>query len=105
MSIGKRIALVVLIGIVLYPPLKIYWAERQVTAFCNDVVVGASVDELERKAKDFWLEIRTVPAMTIEGKPSPARLLAWEGFAFGRWFCEISHTNGKVDSKRLIDLD
>jgi len=105
MSTGKRIAVTLLICIALYPPLKLYWAERQVAAFCNDVVVGASVDELERKAKDFWLEIRTVPAMTIEGKLSPAKLLAWEGFAFGRWFCEISHVNGKAESKRVVELD
>ena len=105
MSISKRIALVVLIGIVLYPPLKIYWAERQVTAFCNDVVVGASVDELERAARDHWLEVRKVPPLTVEGRPRSAMLLAWEGFAFARWFCEISHANGKVESKRIVDLD
>ena len=105
MSTGKRIALVLFICFVLYIPLKLYWAERQVTAFCNDVVIGTSVDELERKAKDSWLEIRKVPAMTIEGKPSPAKLLIWEGFAFGRWFCEISHAAGKVESTRIVQLD
>jgi len=105
MSIGKRIALVVLIGIVLYPPLKIYWAEHQVTAFCNDVVVGASVEELERAAQDHWLKIGKIPAKTMEGKPSPAKLFIWEGFVFRRWFCEISHANGKVESKHIFDLD
>jgi len=105
MSTGKRIALGLFVCLILYAPLKLYWAERQVTVFCNDVVVGASLEELERKAKDSWLEIRKVQAMTIEGKPSPAKLLAWKGFAFGRWFCEISHADGKVESKRIVQLD
>ena len=105
MTTAKRIALGVFASIVLYIPLKLYWAERQVTAFCNDVAVGTSIEELERRAKDSWLEIRKLPATTIEGKPSLPKLLVWEGFAFGRWFCEISHTNGKADSKRVIDLD
>jgi hypothetical protein len=105
MSTGKRIALASIVCLLLYPPLKLYWAERQVTAFCDSVTVGTSVDELERKAKDSWLEIRKISAMTIEGQPSPAKLLIWEGFAFGRWFCEISHANGKAGSKRIVELD
>ena len=105
MTTAKRIALGVFASIVLFIPLKLYWAERQVTAFCNDVAIGASVEELQRTAEDRGLKIRTMPAMTLEGRPYPAKLLAWEGFAFGRWFCEISHTNGKADSKRVVDLD
>jgi hypothetical protein len=105
MSAGKRAALALLLCGVVYPPAKLYWAERQVTSFCNDVVAGTSVDELERKAKDAWLEIKKLPASTLEGKPVPAKLLVWEGFAFGRWFCEIDHTDGKADAKRVSELD
>jgi hypothetical protein len=104
-STGKRIAVASIVCLVLYPPLKLYWAERQVTAFCNEVAMGTSVDELERKANDSWLKIRKISAMTIEGRSSPAKLLVWEGFAFGRWFCEISHVNGKAGSTRIVELD
>lgn len=105
MSTGKRIALALLLCGVVYSPAKLYWAERQVASFCDGVAVGASVEELERRAKDAWLEIKKLPAMTFDGKPVPAKLLVWEGFAFGRWFCEIDHTNGKADAKRLSELD
>ncbi len=105
MSTGKRVAVALLVCTVLYPPLKLYWAKRQVTAFCNDIAVGASVEELERVARDHWLLVQKARATTIEGKPIPARLLVWEGFAFGRWYCEIHDVNGRVESTRINFLD
>jgi len=107
MSTGKRIGIVlaVLICIGLYPPLKIKWAERQVTTFCNNVTIGASVEEIERAAQDHWLKAQKSHATMIDGKPFPAMLLVWEGFGFGRWYCEIHHVNEKVESKRIKYLD
>jgi hypothetical protein len=89
-----------------YAVFKVRWAQRQVETFCSQVTIGDPLQGYEAKAKDFWLEIRQTQEYTNpEGRHYPARLLVWEGFVFARWFCEIGHANGKVISKKIVELD
>ena len=94
---------VFLIACCIYPFAKIQWAHNRVDAFFNAVNIGMPVDvgKLETIAKDFGLQKRLSKA-TEDQTP---RLLAWEGWAFGRWFCEVEFSQGRVANKKVFFLD
>jgi len=105
--IGKWFCLFLLLGLIGYPPLKIRWAKHQVELFCAHAVVGGPIDGLADYAKGLGLEVRSLPA-GWDGdpkNPSEARIVAWEGFSFGRWFCDLDHTDGKIIRKQISYLD
>lgn len=94
---------VFLIACCIYPFAKIQWAHNRVDAFFKGVNIGmpADVGKLEAMAKDLGLQIRLSKAPQ-DGTP---RLLAWEGWAFARWFCEVEFSQGKVVNKKVFFLD
>lgn len=94
---------VFLMACCIYPFAKIQWAHNRVDAFSNAVNIGmpADVEKLEAIAKDFGLQTRLSKAPEEEAP----RLLAWEGWAFGRWFCEVEFHQGRVMTKKVYFLD
>ena len=77
------------------------WAARAVDGFCATVEVGAPAAGLEARARAASLQVMSLPARP----PEKAKLMAWEGFAFARRFCDVEHEGGAVTSKRTSALD
>jgi hypothetical protein len=88
-------------GCVGYPAAKLAWANHAVDAFCASVEVGAPVAGLEARALAASLRTMSLP----ERPPERAKLVAWEGFAFARRFCDVEHERGLVTTKRSSSLD
>jgi hypothetical protein len=85
--------------------VKIGWAKQQTHALCAGIVVGEPVEELTAKARRRGLVVWSSPeGKDIDGRPRPAMLMAWEGVAFGRWFCDVEHAQGRVLSRRTAFL-
>jgi hypothetical protein len=96
------VTFVILICIlVVYAELKIRWAKKQIEAFSQQVTIGMPVAGLEMKAKGMQLNYgRFADSNDMNG-----RLYVWEGFAFGRWFCDVEYRDDKVTIKRVTFLD
>lgn len=77
------------------------WAKRQVEAFHGQVVTGMPLPALEAKAREMHLNYRPMTGNT----PGEGKVVVWEGFAFGRWFCNVEYREGKVTGKRITPLD
>jgi len=90
----------ILLGIVLfagYAGAKLGWAERQAERVCTEAAPGAAVDRVRERAQRLGLLVGSVPESKHEGKArQPARVMAFEGVAFDRWFCNVEHESGKV---------
>lgn len=93
------IAFVVVFGI--YADFKVKEAEKQVQAFSQLVVVGMPVAGLDEKASEMGLKFRR-PAGSSDQSGS---IQVWEGFGFGRWFCNVEYQHGKATEKRVTSLD
>ena len=93
------IAFVVVFGI--YADFKVRGAEKQVRAFSQLVVVGMPVAGLDRKASEMGLKFRR----TAGSSGQSGSIQVWEGFAFGRWFCNVDYLDGKATGKRVTSLD
>lgn len=98
-------ALLALIAVVvaffIYADFKVKEAEKQVRAFSQMVVVGMPVAGLDRKASEMGLKFRR----TAGSNDQSGSIQVWEGFAFGRWFCNVDYLNGKATEKRVTSLD
>lgn len=84
--------LVIILG---YPFGKLKWAEIQVEELCSEIHTGDSIEIITAKSKDMALNI----------KSRSAKIIIWEGFAFGRYFCDIELENGKATKKKFFFLD
>jgi hypothetical protein len=62
---------------------------------CSEIHTGDSIALIVAKSKDMGLRI----------KNRSAKIIISEGFAFGRYFCDIEHENGKATKKKFILLD
>lgn len=95
------------VSLISYPSLKIQWAKHQAESLCAEAVIGGPVEGLEAKARDLGLRVISQPAgwYTDPKNPPPARISAWEGWIFARWFCDIEHADGKVIQKHTFYLD
>ena len=87
-----------------YAVLKIRWAHGAATEMCNTYAVNDPFDiaEFERRASARGLQSFCGPAVP-EARTGPT-CMAWEGFVFSRWFCDIEHTD-KVVALRVNALD
>jgi len=95
------VLLFILFACAIYPILKIRWALNRVESFCSQVTIGMSVQGLEVKAKKLGLNVLRFKA---DGSRS-AKITAWEGWTFARWYCVIEHTDGKVVGKENYFID
>jgi hypothetical protein len=86
-----------------YPFIKEYWAHEQVEFLFNEVTVGMPVEEFKARAKDLGLKVDIV--ICERTGSNPGEMIAWEGWAFARWLCQINHIAGKVTQKEIIFLD
>ena len=93
----------ILIACCIYPFAKIRWAHNRVDTFSNGITVGMPVEVgmLEARAKE--LDLKT--SFGKENREVPSRFLAWEGWAFARWFCEVEFSQGRVLTKKVFFLD
>src|SRR5688572_2664253 len=86
--------------------VKVEWAKQQTHALCGEITVGGLVESLDAKAHARGLIVWSSPARKDpDGRPRPAKLTAWEGFAFARWSCDVEHGDGRALSKRTSFLD
>jgi hypothetical protein len=92
-----------LIACCIYPFAKIRWAHSRVQAFSNVVSIGMPADPAGLEAKAGDLGLKTLASKGF--KDEPTRLLAWQGWAFARWFCEVESMQGKVIKKEVYFLD
>lgn len=97
-SVGL-VALAVML--VLYSHFQLKRVEQKVEAFSETVVVGMPVAGLDEKAGKMGLKSRR----TLGSSDQNGSLQVWEGFAFGRWFCDIDYRDGKTTNKRVTFLD
>lgn len=88
-------------GCVGYPAAKVRWAARAVDGFCATVEVGAPIAGVAERAEAASLRVMTRPARANER----GAIVAWEGFAFARRFCDVEHDGAVVTGKRGSSLD
>jgi hypothetical protein len=100
---GKAILTLVVLTciLVIYAGLKVTWAKQQIEAFSQLVVIGLPVAGLEHKAKEMHLKYRRM----TDSNDTDGRFHVWEGFAFGRWFCDVEYKDGKATNKKVAFLD
>lgn len=84
-----------------YGEFKLKKARRQVESFSQLVVVGQPVTGLESKAGEMHLNYRHIGS----GESRDGTFLAWEGFLFERWFCNVEYRDGKVTVKKVTFMD
>jgi hypothetical protein len=92
---------VLIVAFALWGFIKTHWVKATVNEFCSEVVIGASIEGLEEKAKDMGLQVRHRMKLGDEN----AAIIAWEGWIFARWFCDVQHQDNKVVSKDCFFLD
>jgi len=99
---AKLLALlfVLLCVLVVYAESKVRWAKQQVEAFNDSIEIGMSISDLNSKAEHFQLMHKQFPKDNNGGT-----FVAWEGFVFDRWFCDVEYKNGKVTSAKITFLD
>ena len=94
------------IGVVLFACLVLAWpvarvwhARSEVTALCDQAVVGAQADEYEARARASGLQVMSWQ----DPKPGrPAIISASGGLFFFRWVCVVEHAGGKVTATRTF---
>jgi hypothetical protein len=84
-----------------YAAWKVRWAQRTVTQFCGEVVIGAPVTGLDRIASERGLRTLIVP----ERGAQEGTFMAWEGAGFLRTFCNVAVVGGVATKKRVTSLD
>jgi hypothetical protein len=84
-----------------YGEFKLRKAKRQVESFSQQVIVGQPVAVLESKAGEMHLNYRHIGS----GGGKDGTFLAWEGFLFERWFCNVEYRDGKVTAKKVTSMD
>jgi len=72
---------------------KLKWAEIQVEKLCSEIHTGDSIEVIAAKSKDRGLKI----------KNRSVKIIIWDGFAFGRYFCGIEYE--KAIRKKFFFLD
>ena len=88
-------------GGVAYPIVKIRWARRQARGLCGEIEVGGPVAGIEARARERGLRV----IKSREAVGHPGKIMTWEGFGFGRWFCDVEYHDGRVLSKEVFFLD
>lgn len=94
-------AIVVLILLLVYPSWKIHEVKTRVNHFSQQISVGMSIETAESLARKLDLKI-----IRSEGNSTKrSTFIAWDGWAFARWYCFISHERGAVLRKEVLFLD
>ena len=99
------IGLLIFITLIGYPFFKDKWAKAQVHKFCSEINPGDPVKGLAAKAENFGLKFRNRPSYKQGKEVYPAKILAWEGWAFSRYYCDIEHDQKLVLKKMETYLD
>ena len=92
---------VLILAFALWGFITTHWAKAKVNEFCSQEEIGAPIEGLEAKAEDMGLRVRHRMKMGDEN----AAIIAWEGWIFARWFCDVQHQDNQVVSKDVFFLD
>jgi len=97
---------VLLVCAILLPSLLMILAENRVNRFCREIEIGDPVQGLEQRAREIGLKVSHRPPIPqTEGKTTPGRLSAWDGWMYARWFCDVKYEDDTVRSKEIFFLD
>ena len=94
-------AIVVLIFFLAYPSWQMHKAKTRVNHFSQQISVGMPIETAEALARKLDLKI----IRSVGSDLKPATFVAWDGWAFARWNCFISHERGTVLKKEVLFLD
>ena len=107
--VWRRVAIifgVLVVFAILLPSLLMALAKNRVNRFCQEIEIGQSIQGLEKHAHEAGLEVTHRPPLPqTEGKSTPGRLTAWDGWMYARWFCDLKYEDDKVFSKEIFFLD
>jgi len=99
----KTVTALIVFSVILvtYVGFKVRGVEKQVQAFSQQVVIGMPVAGLDVKAVEMGLKFRRL----ADSNDRNGSFQVWQGFAFGRWFCDVEYRDGKTTNKRVTFLD
>jgi predicted amino acid dehydrogenase len=102
--LALAVSVVLVLMLVAYGNLKVRRAQSAVTRLCEGYTVGAPFDPADFAKRADALGLRTLPAHAEQAADQGATALAWQGFAFARWFCEVKHTDTVLERRvRRVD--
>jgi hypothetical protein len=100
-------AALALLLLFVYAGGKMGWAQHQTRELCRQIAVGGPITGLEDAAARRGLVVWSAGATPASGpRPAtPAFIMAFEGFAFGREYCMVQHADGRVTRAHTASLD
>ena len=80
-----------------YGAVKMGVAKKRVQAISDQVSIGMQVGDAEKRARALQLNVTRFKGSGDRN----GRVSLWNGFLFGRYFCDLDYRDGKVVGKNL----
>ncbi|MEE8483816.1 MAG: hypothetical protein V3S46_04380 [Nitrospinota bacterium] len=103
-AIKNVIAILIILTGVGYVAYKGHTGKKAVNKLCAQVEIGKPVDIYKRKATELGLNTRLIERS--KNPEEPNLFMAWAGFSFSRYFCNIEFDDkGIVTARHQTYID